>query len=897
MQRLLSGTVGALIMATAISYGQSPPPDDQSVAPTLDETPQAWFVELVSPPAVEGTATVALEQEEETFHDAAARAGVVYAESQHFRSLWNGLTIRARSEEAGKLRALPQVAAVYPVLTVRRTQQEDTLGPEDTPGTVPDLVTALGMTGADVAQNELGLSGRGVRVAVVDSGVDYDHPDLGGCFGRGCRVSRGWDFVGDAFNADPSSPAYNPVPSPDPFPDDCDGHGTHVAGIIGANGTIRGVAPGVRLHAYRVFGCAGATTTDLVLDAMERAFSDGADVLNLSLGAPYQWPQYPTAQAAGRLVRNGMIVVASAGNDGGNGLYASSAPGVGRNVIAVASFDNTNANLAAFTISPDDQRIGYEPATGVPPAPTSGTAMLARTGTTASASDACAALPPGSLTGRVALIRRGTCAFTQKAVNAQAAGADGVVFYNNTTGRVSVGITATVPPVTIPVVTITAADGAAIDERLAGGSVTMTWTDGAVSEPQTTANLISSFSSWGPAPDLSLRPDLGAPGGSIRSTLPLELGGFGSLSGTSMASPYVAGAVALLLEARPWTKPIDVIALLQNNATPHAWNGNPSLGLPDMVHRQGAGMLTIDHAILAESEVTPSRLALGEFESASPVARRLNIRSLARPHPRRHRHGDRWHDSDDCTEVTYTLGHEPAPATGESTFAPTALGAFASVSFSEPTVTVGHGDGDRWRRRWRADDDRDDVVVTITPPAVAAARLFGGYVTLTPDDGGPMLRVPYLGYNGDYQAIQALTPTPAGFPWLARLVGSSLVNQPNGATFTLAGTDRPFILFHLDHQIARLRATIIDAATGERLGFSDREAFVGRNSTAASFFALQWDGTFTPNRWAEPQAVPNGTYLFEIRVLKALGDPRNPAHRELWTSPPIGIARVTPTTE
>jgi hypothetical protein len=123
------------------------------------------------------------------------------------------------------------------------------------------------------------------------------------------------------------------------------------------------------------------------------------------------------------------------------------------------------------------------------------------------------------------------------------------------------------------------------------------------------------------------------------------------------------------------------------------------------------------------------------------------------------------------------------------------------------------------------------------------------------------------------------------------------VNQPNGATFTLAGTDRPFILFHLDHQIARLRATIIDAATGERLGFSDREAFVGRNSTAASFFALQWDGTFTPNRWAEPQAVPNGTYLFEIRVLKALGDPRNPAHRELWTSPPIGIARVTPTTE
>jgi minor extracellular serine protease Vpr len=104
------------------------------------------------------------------------------------------------------------------------------------PGPAPDLITALKMTGADIAQSELGLSGWGVTVAVIDGGIDYDHPDLGGCFGPGCRVNKGFDLVGDAFNTDFTSPSYNPTPVPDPFPDDCDGHGTHVNGIVACSG-------------------------------------------------------------------------------------------------------------------------------------------------------------------------------------------------------------------------------------------------------------------------------------------------------------------------------------------------------------------------------------------------------------------------------------------------------------------------------------------------------------------------------------------------------------------------------------------------------------------------------------------------------------------------------------
>ena len=467
---LTAEPTGALRLAAA-----RPGPEHTRAA--RGERAELWHVELSSPPTAGGTSVAVLEREEAAFHAAASAAGVRYVERRHFRSLWNGLTLSMTPNDAGQLRRLAVVRAVYPVVRVTRLQGEA-------------QAESQAQTGADVVR-AAGITGAGVHVALIDSGIDYQHPDLGGCFGPGCRVTRGFDFVGDSYDATvPSS-----VPMPDSDPDDCNGHGTHVAGIVGATGpNVQSVAPDVTFGAYRVFGCAGSSDTDIVLAAMERVHKDGADVLNMSLGpsmdrlpSDFQWSQSPVARAADRLVQKGMVVVAAIGDRGEDGLYAAGAPGVGSRVIGVAAFD---PQYMVFTLASDDRKVVYKRATPsvAPLAPLDGTALMARTGTPASLADACSTLPAGSLVGRVALIRRGTCSFHVKVDNALAAGSVGVVIYNNQMALLrNFGPMLTGSPIPIPVVFVTEDDGKEIDARLATGEVKMRWTR--------EGGLISGFSS------------------------------------------------------------------------------------------------------------------------------------------------------------------------------------------------------------------------------------------------------------------------------------------------------------------------------------------------------------------------------------------------------------------
>jgi hypothetical protein len=352
-----------------------------------------------------------------------------------------------------------------------------------------------------------------------------------------------------------------------------------------------------------------------------------------------------------------------------------------------------------------------------------------------------------------------------------------------------------------------------------------------------------------------------------------------------MASPHVPGAIALLMEARPKNvRDIGVEgirAALQNSADPHLWWGSPGLGFLDNVQRQGAGMLDIRAAIEATAVASPSKLSLGESQ-AGPQTRTLTLEDLKR---------------DKAHETTYTLSHVPALSTGPDTFVPSFLTGFATVTFSAPTVTV--------KKNHSA-----SVNVTITANASLPDRsLYGGYIVFSGDDG-TTIRVPYSGFKGDYQSIQVLTPAGA-IPTAGRQVawansGGAIAGsysntllatyqftmgpKPNPSGFGPATFDDiPYYLVHFNHQSSRATFTAYDAAGNVALGEAMSFSFLGRNSSATSFFAMGWDGSVGPAN-ARTQ-LPNGTYLLRLTVLRALGDPTNPAHSETISFATVNIAR------
>ncbi len=836
-----------------------------------------WFVELKGAPAAAGGSVAANKAQKASFRAEARKAGVSFTERKAFDTLWNGVSIKTGAD-AATLKGIPGVKAVYPV------------GIESIPPTSeisPELSTALQMTGADIVHNTLGFDGTGVKVGIVDTGLDLDHPDLGGDGTPGApfpnsRVTSQFDFVGDAYNADPTSPFYSPTPVPDPIADDCAGHGTHVSGIVGANGGVTGVAPGVTFGAYRVFGCAGSANDDVILAALERALADGVDVINMSLGDAFDtWPQAPLAQASDNLLKQGVVVVASIGNSGASGVYSAGAPGVGNGVIGVASYDNTFTHINAATVTPGGLTVGYINMSGTPPppaAPFSGSRPLAKpSGDIRGCTTADWA---GFPAGAVALVQRGStlappavCGFALKAQMAQAAGASAAITFNNAAGNFN-GTVGVGSGVIIPTVSLSLADGNAIVAAMAGGPQTWNWTASTVDTPNPTGGTISSFSSFGLNAELTLKPDIGAPGGLIRSTYPLELGTYNTISGTSMASPHVAGAVALLLEAHPNTKPSEVRDILQNSADPKNQFGQTYL---DPTHRQGAGMLDIDDAILAATLVQPGKISLGEGNGGT---RMITLRNSS------------------GSPVTYSVSHEPAAGTTNTFPAVAYSTAYSTVSISRDTITV-PGNGTAF------------LTVAITPSASLPNKaVYGGYIKFTPQGGGQEYRVPYAGFKGDYQSIAVMTPNADGFPFLSRLDSCGLLQPgllncfgggsysviPGNTTNDVFSFTSPFnvphFLFHFDHQARSLTGDVYRVSDNKWMGAGMTMEFLSRNTGASSSFAFPWDGKAKKVEGGpsldNAGPVADGTYYMKFELVKALG---SKLQAETWTSPNFVIDR------
>ncbi|MGF1616343.1 MAG: S8 family serine peptidase [Acidimicrobiia bacterium] len=507
---------------------------------------------------------------------------------------------------------------------------------------------------------ELGYTGEGITVGIIDTGIDYYHANLGGSGDPAdfaaddgldlsdgnfpnAKVVGGWDFAGDAYNADPTSPDYNPVPAPDPDPLDCHGHGTHVAGSaagLGVDGIIGpGVAPDALLYALRVFGCGGST--DLVSIALEWAMDpngdgsmdDHLDVINMSLGSPFGSPDDPSAISTGNAVAAGIVVVASAGNEG-PAPYVTGSPAINADAISVAaSIDGGLSVLGIeYTVDGGDPVVvEAAEAAFTPPlavvGPVSGDVVVA--------SDllACGPIDPVPA-GSIVLISRGACVFVDKIANAEAAGAAGVVVYNNVAGDPFVmGGSGTF---SIPAVMVSLADGQTIQAAVEGGStvnVTLS-ADTVIAKPEL-ADLLADFTSRGPGYGNTFKPDVAAPGFSILSS-GVGTGTLGSISsGTSMAAPHVAGMAALLLDKDSSLSPAAVKALIMNSTSPAA-DDYP-------LARQGTGIVNALAATELGSYAMPGGVSFGHVDSRTPtsVAREIAVTNMS------------------GSSQTYQITHEP----------------------------------------------------------------------------------------------------------------------------------------------------------------------------------------------------------------------------------------------
>lgn len=561
-----------------------------------------------------------------------------------------GVGVRTDVRNLHALRALPNVAAVYPI----------------TPKS-PAMSYAGPLQGAPAAWEGMGSLGGNTTIADIDTGIDYTHADFGGPGTKAAydaelakdtqpadpsmfpssKIIGGYDLVGDDYQANPTNsdgsanPNYQPVPHPDTNPLDCNGHGTHTAGIaagLGENadgstytgaydsstpfGSMKigpGIAPKAKLISYRVFGCAGST--DVVTAAIDKAMdpngdgdtSDHADVINMSLGSPYGDPQDADAVASDNAAKAGIVLAISAGNDGDE-TDAGGSPGNSVRGITVASSVDASNIVDGLHVSFNGNAQNPMPATRAvlytnwdAKDLTGDVAVLPNTSTTSTPNDtACKALDTtqaAAVAGKVAVVRWTDgpaleCGSIGRGANLRNAGAVGFIFVMTQPGMWSAGING---DTVIPGVLTDKASGDAIKAALIGGQ-TVTATGTTAADVTTNFpgddNKVSDFSSRGFHGEGATKPDVAAVGATVMSA------GYGtgndglSESGTSMAAPMVAGEAALVRALHPDWTPEQVKADIVNTAGQDVYvNGSQAGGTKYAPVRVGAGRIKVDAAV------------------------------------------------------------------------------------------------------------------------------------------------------------------------------------------------------------------------------------------------------------------------------------------------------------
>ena len=478
---------------------------------------------------------------------------------REFDYLFSGFSLEIPEAEVLALLGVSGINAVYPDVCYAVPELEVEFLDE----AEPSMQMSNPHVGAPEAWS-MGYTGEGTVVAVIDTGVDYTHPELAHAFGD----YKGYDFV------DLDEDRWR-VHAP------C---AEHCGNSFGMPMRKSGTRPAQR--------CPGG--------GLKRCSRGGAGVMNLSLGNAINSPDYATSIALDWAMAEGVVAVTSSGNEG-PAFWSVGSPGASRAAITVGStaLPQIDYRLAFYT----------SPGMDYPSLKVMGTPdyrdVLELDGKTFEFENVglgrVEEFASVDVRGKIALIQRGEISFAEKSQNAKDNGAVAAVIFNNTAGEINA-----LGDFPLPTFQLTFEDGYKLYMELMNGNNSITVSAEADFYPE----MLSDFSSRGPAfGTWMIKPDLVAPGDWILSTYPG--GAYVYAGGTSMAPPHVAAAALLVLQAHPEYTPEEVKAALMNNAERLM---DPLTGDYYLHNEQGAGSLRIKEALVSETLVLPGSFSFGIFE-------------------------------------------------------------------------------------------------------------------------------------------------------------------------------------------------------------------------------------------------------------------------------------------
>jgi len=444
-----------------------------------------------------------------------------------------------------------------------------------------------------------GMDGTGIKIAVIDTGVDFNHPDLFG-WGSDGKVIGGYNFI-----------------QPDQLPMDTNGHGTKVAGVIAADGNIFGVAPKAKILAYKVSEDGEGVSSELISGAIQKAIEDEADIINISLGV--NRTNSKIDNAINHALDNGIFVVTAAGNDGPE-LETIGSPGRNLQSLTVgATYNNMTSSLIA-TLEIDKKQYTVIPMVGSSKTnePIIGKIVFGGFGKNSN-------LENLDVKNTILIVERGSDVegellfFSIKEMNAAKAGAKALIVYNNQPGIFlgelihEFSEPGYIPQ--IPVVSVDREEGLEIIETIeknSSGTMNLFYNP----------DFIAHFSSRGPVSSFYIKPDMVAPGAYINTTQ--INASYNFTSGTSFAAPHVSGAAALLLQKNPELQNQELKSLLMTTVQPVS----NAYGQEFSLHESGSGRLDIANAYNAKLIISPTNFVINFSPEQLLIEKQLELKLI-----------------------------------------------------------------------------------------------------------------------------------------------------------------------------------------------------------------------------------------------------------------------------